>query len=306
VGSFTEGVVRRARAVTDRRHVRSTVELASTTYRSWRADRTIRLGAGLAYYGLFSLASVFTLTLGLIRAIGNRTDVEEFLTEQFVELLGDVGIDVAAEVNTALDGAGAPSLGVVGLVSLFVTGSLFFLALEDALNQIWGVPVSAGIWTTIRRRATAFLVLLAAAATLVLSFAVQAIAVIAEAILPGSPERVDAIGTLLANGLSWAVLAAAVVLVFRYLPAVQVGWRAVLVGGITTSALLILGTAVIGWYLRTYGATSVTGAAASVLAVLAWIYYEAQIVLVGAQFTKALDGRRAQRSELGSTRDAGT
>jgi membrane protein len=291
VGSFAEDVVRRARAVADRRHVRSVVELGSTTYRSWRADRTIRLGAGLAYYGLFSLASILTLTLGIIRLVGSRAEVEEFLADQFVDLLGEVGVDVAAEVNAAIDGAGATSLGVVGFVSLLVTGSLFFLALEDALNQIWGVPVGVGIWTTIRRRATAFLVLLAAAATLVLSFAVQAIAVIAEALLPGSPERVDALGALLANGLSWAVLAAAVVLVFRYLPSVQVGWRSVVVGGVATSALLIVGTAVIGWYLRTYGATSVTGAAASVIAVLAWIYYEAQILLAGAQFTKALDSR---------------
>lgn len=270
-----------------------------STYRSWRADRTIRLGAGLAYYGLFSIASVLTLSLSLISLFGRRAATTEYLTEQFESMLGDIGVDLAGEVTEILEGNVGTQLGLVGLVSLLVTGSLFFLALEDALNQIWGVPVPVGIWTTIRRRATSLLVLLGAAAALVISLAAQAITSIAEALLPGSSEGLDLLSAALANGVTWAVLAIAVVLLFRYLPSAEVGWRPAIVGGTSTAALLIVGTAVVGWYLRNYGASSLTGAASSVLAVLVWIFYEAQIVLAGAQLTKTLSNG-ALSDEAGS------
>jgi len=88
------------------------------------------------------------------------------------------------------------------------------------------------------------------------------------------------------------------VLLFRYLPDSRVPWRAAVIGGAVTTLLVVLGTTVIGFYLRHFGATSVPGAAGGVALVLLWMYYEAQIVLVGAEFTRvvALDGELPTRS----------
>ena len=276
------------------------VRVVVDTYGSWRADRTIRLGAGLAYYGLFSLASVLTLSLGIVRLLGRRNDVDSYLAQRFEEIFGEIGAELSGMLAEQLSGGTGAQLGLIGLGSLLVTGSLFFLALEDALNQIWGMPVRVGIRSSIRRRLVAFLVLFGAALTLVVSLAVQTSSSLIEALLPGEALGVSALVSFVASSLSWLVLAGAVVLLFRFLPSADIPWRPAITSGVATSALLIVGTALIGAYLRRFGATSLSGAASSLLAVLFWIYYEAQILLAGAQLLKVLTERHpaaAQRSE---------
>lgn len=276
------------------RPARDFTRLMMETYAEWRDDRTIRLGAGLAYYGLFSLASVFTLTLWILQLVSNRADLQSYLESAFEEALGQTAPNAAESFASAVDGVGGAQLGLVGLVSLLITGSLFFLALEDALNQIWGVPVRHGFRWTVRRRLTSLLVLFGAAGTLILSVSVQAVTSLAERLIPGTVGSA-AIVSLLATGLGWLVLAGAIILLFRYLPSADVDRRSALIGGVATSALLIVGTSIIAWYLRRFGATSVTGAASSIIAVLVWIFYEAQILLAGAQLSKVL-ARRGDES----------
>lgn len=273
------------------RPVRVVVTTVYDTYVAWRDGRTIRLGAALAYYGLFSMASVLTVSLGLSQRIIGAENVESYLNGIFQDTLGPASADASAWVADRLDGSLGTQLGLIGGISLLVTGSLFFLALEDALNQIWLLPVRVGWRISVKRRAVSFLVLFAAALTLVVAFATQAVSGIFNSLLPGSIPGVDLVASLFASALSWVVLWAAVTLLFRYLPAAEVRWRAAIIGGIATSALLIVGTTVIGWYLRTFGASSVSGAMSSVLAILAWIFYEAQIFLVGAQFTRVVSNR---------------
>lgn len=275
-------------SVTDRRWIRIVLD----TYGSWRNDRTIRLGAGLAYYGLFSLASVLTLSLGIIRLLGQRSEVEGYLSERFEDAFGDIGVEAAELITEQLDGSAGAQLGLIGLGSLLVTGSLFFLALEDALNQIWGVPVRSGIRSTIRRRLVAFLVLFAAALTLVASLTVQTVTSLLESFVPNSVVGFSAVSTLVTSLLSWSLLAGAVVLLFRFLPSAEVPWRPAIVSGVASAALLVIGTALVGRYLRTFGGSSLSGAASSVLAVLVWIFFEAQILLAGAQLSKVLTTSR--------------
>jgi membrane protein len=269
-----------------------TIGILHETYGSWRADRTIRLGAGLAYYGLFSLASVLTLSLGIVRVLGQRNDIEAYLGDRLGEIFGEIGVEASELLAGKLAGSTGTQLGLIGLGSLLVTGSLFFLALEDALNQIWGMPVRLGIRSSIRRRLVAFLVLFGAALTLVASFAVQTSSSLIEALVPGEVIGVSAVASLIASLLSWLVLAGAVILLFRFLPSADIPWRPAVISGVAASALLIVGTALIGMYLRRFGASSLSGAASSLLAVLVWIYYEAQILLAGAQLSKVLTRRR--------------
>lgn len=272
--------------------VPKTISILHDTYGSWRADRTIRLGAGLAYYGLFSLASVLTLSLGIVRVLGQRQEVEAYLRERLLDIFGEIGVEASEMLADKLAGSTGTQLGLIGLGSLLVTGSLFFVALEDALNQIWGMPVRVGIRSSIRRRLVAFLVLFGAALTLVASFAVQTSSSLIEALVPGEALGVSALASFVASVLSWLVLAGAVVLVFRFLPSADIPWRPAVISGVAASALLVVGTALIGMYLRRFGASSLSGAASSLLAVLVWIYYEAQILLAGAQLCKVLSRMR--------------
>ena len=276
---------------------RSIPSLLFTTYASWRDDRTIRLGAGLAYYGLFSLSSVFAITIGIVRVIGRNAAVEEALVERLEHFLGADSEETAAQFIDRIDGTVGTQVGLIGLGSLLVTGSLFFLALEDAFNQIWRVPVRVGLRSTVRRRAVSLLVLLGAATALVVAFTLQAATSLLEAIVPGSTDGAAALALSAAvtSAVGWAVLGAALALLFRYLPPRQPAWRPVLASAVVTGIFLILGSAVIGWYLRTAGASSVAGVVSTPLAVLVWIYYEAQILLAGAQLTKNLAAEHERR-----------
>jgi membrane protein len=258
------------------------------TYASWRADRTIRMGASLAYYGLFSLSSVLAVALGLFRIIGRSTAVEQALVERLDDFLGSDSEVTATEIMNRLDGSTGTQLGLIGLGSLLVTGSLFFLAMEDAFNQIWQEPVRVGWRSTIRRRLVSLLVLLGAATALVVGFTLQAATSLLEAILPGSTGGNAAVAAMLTSSVGWGVLVAAVALLFRYLPPHKIAWRPAIVAALVTGIFLTIGSALIGWYLRTAGASSVVGVVSTPLAVLVWIYYEAQILLAGAQLTKHL------------------
>lgn len=264
--------------------------LLMRTYGSWRDDRTIRLGAGLAYYGLFSLSSVLAVALGIFRVIGQSAAVEEALVERLDFFLGTDSEVTASEVVDRLSGSIGTQVGLIGLGSLLVTGSLFFLALEDALNQIWGSPVRVGLRSTVRRRAVSLLVLLGAAATLVVAFTLQAATSLLETILPGSTDGTAALAlsAVVTSAIGSVVLGGALALLFRYIPPKQPGWRPAIVASILTAIFLTIGSAIIGWYLRTAGASSVVGVVSTPLAVLLWIYYEAQILLAGAQLTKNL------------------
>ena len=105
--------------------IRSTVAVLMATYEAWRKDRTIRLGAGLAYYGLFSLASVFSISLWMVQVLSSRSEVENFLAEALENSLGDQAPDAANATANMLDQVAGEQLGLVGLASLLITGSLW-------------------------------------------------------------------------------------------------------------------------------------------------------------------------------------
>lgn len=266
-------------------------EVVVRTYESWRDHRTIRLGAGLSYYGLFSLSSVVAVSVALLRIIGRSDAVEEAIRERIELFVGPDGAASVAALFEELEGPSGTSIGLIGLGSLLVTGSLFFLALEDAMNQIWDVPVRSGLTSSVRRRLVSLVVLLGAALTLVSAFAVQTASSLLERFVPGSAEGLQAVAALVSNALGWGVLVVALALLFRYLPAVELSWRPVLIAAGVTSGLLVVGTALIGWYLRTIGASSVGGAASTPIAILVWIYYEAQILLAGVHLSRILAER---------------
>lgn len=262
-----------------------------TTYEEWRRHRTIRLGAAVAYYTLFAIVPVLVLVVIFAGFFVSREEVQTYLVDQISRIFGADGSEVGAALATTLDDLDPTTgLGLIGIGSLVLAATLVVVALQDAFNAIWEVPVRSGLGVSVLRRAFAFLVVLGFGAAIVLSLALNAVTSLLEGLVPDVP-LLRSLSELIGFAGAWALGISAIVLLFRYVPTVRVPWRAAVVGGAVTALLIAAGTVLIGAYLRRYGASSVAGAAGAVLLVLVWLYYEAQIVLAGAELTRVLAGQ---------------
>jgi membrane protein len=282
------------------RPLRHAFSLAARTYHQWRMHRTIRLGAGIAYYGLFALVPVLALSLAVAGLVVSDADVQAYLDGRLEDVFGPEGAAFSAAVASVLGDSGTiAGLGLISAGALVLAASLVVLSLQDALNTIWELPVRSGFRQSFLRRLGAFVVILSAGLVLMAGFAINAVTALIEQLVPDA-AILESLSALFGAAASWALGVGVFVLLFRYLPDTRPHWSAAVIGGATTTLLVAIGTSAIGWYLRRFGASSVTGATGGVVLLLLWIYYEAQIILVGAEFTRvvALD-----RSDTLATRE---
>ena len=270
--------------------------VVTETYDDWRAHRTMRLGAGLAYYGLFAIVPLLSISLAVAGLVIDPADVQEVLRSVFGDIV-DADMDAfASDVSSNLESTSTVSgLGLFGLASLVLSASLVFVALQDAFDTIWEVPVERGTWSTLRRRFLAFAVVFLAGAVLVASVAVLSISNLIRNNAPGDLGVIDVAADVLASLSSGAVVAAVVGLLFHYLTAHRLGWRVSALGGLVTGVVLTIGNRLFVEYSRRFGAASLVGAAGSVLVGIIWIYAIAQIVLAGAELTRTLQRRLPER-----------
>jgi membrane protein len=271
--------------------------LGVETYEHWRDHRTIRLGAGLAYYGLLALVPLFALALVIAGLVISNADIQSFVAERLSEWLGVEADDVARALADALDGAGTLSgLGLLGAASLLLTASVLVLAVQDAFNTIWERPVRPGFRHTVVRRLVSFAVVAGAGAVVVVSFALNAVAGVMARIVPDA-TLVESLEELYGVATSWALGTVVIALLLRILPDSHVPWSSAIGGGAVTAAMLVVGSVLIGAYLQRVAVASLVGATGSVFIVLLWIFSVGQIVLVGAEFTRVLALRKAAGAE---------
>jgi len=229
----------------------------------------------------------------------SQGDVRTYLADQLSGVLGVDADTVARALSEVLGGTGTMrSLGLVGAASLLLTASLLVVALQDAFNTIWERPVRSGIRQSVLRRLVAFVVVAGAGAVIIVSFAVNAVTALLDRLAPDI-AIVASLQEVIGLVTSWVLAIGVVTLLFRYLTDVRVPWVPAAVGGAITAAMLAVGTVVLGAYLRRYAAASLAGATGSVFLVLLWIYYVAQIVLVGAELTRVLANRSSGTGRLG-------
>lgn len=273
-----------------RRAGRSVVDILRVSYDVWRGARTLRLGAGIAYYSLFAIAPLLAIAAALVGVLVSEEDATTFLGNA---LDGIADIDIEALSASIVDKVSRAStgLGWVGAIVLLVSVSFLFIALQDALNVIWEAPVRVGFENTVRRRLLAFGVSLLVAMFFISSFVIEAVFGLVEGWLPSELPALEALGGAVAAVGSWLIGVATIALLFRVLPYAEVAWRNAFVGAAVTAVLVALGTSLIGIYVSRYGTSSLSGAAGSVVAILVWVYYEAQIILAGAVLTRVLQER---------------
>ncbi len=265
-------------------------EIILATYASWREHRTIRLGAGLAYYGLFAVVPLLSISVALAGIVLNDIDVEEAVASALGDMVDGDATEVAAAISSRIDTSSVSySLGLIGLASLLLAASLVFVALQDALDTVWDVPYRSGAANTLRRRALSFAVVLLSGAVLVASFAVSALSSLVRNLAPGDALLFETAADMLSTAGSWALMAIVLAALYNFLTSAKVHWPPALLGGVVTAAVLGVGNRLVAEYLSRYGASSLAGAAGSVLLGLIWIYAIAQVVLVGAELTRSLE-----------------
>jgi membrane protein len=254
----------------------------------WLKHHDARLGAALAYYSVFSLGPLLLIVVAVAGLFFGGDAVREALTGQFRSLLGPTG---SQAVEAMLKGASSPSSGllsgVVGVVLLLVAALGVVVQLKDALNTIWETkePESAGVWWYLRTYLISFAGILGLGFLLAVSLVVSTALSATSSWLGGGETLVwQAINFLVSVGVLGILFA----MLFRWFPDADVRWPDALKGGIATSVLFNVGKLAIAWYIGAQGLESTYGAAASIVVLLIWVYYSAQIVLFGAEVTHVL------------------
>lgn len=273
------------------------VPLIRQSYKDFNDDRASMLGAALAYYTLFSIAPILVVATGVAGLVFGERAVQGQLSEQLDELVGPQGAEAVELMlaNMHDQGSGIVAI-VVGTVTLLLGATTAFLQLQAALNTVWEVRrQGGGIKGMLLQRVLSFGMVLGIGFLLMVSLVVSAI-------LSGLQDQLDRIlpgGELLWQGVNLAVSVGVFTLlfglIFRYLPDVEIEWRDVWFGGLVTALLFTAGKFAIGFYLGRSSVASSYGAAGSLVVLLVWIYYSAQIVLFGAEVTQAnarMKGRR--------------
>jgi membrane protein len=278
---------------------RPSVRVATRAFTGWWADNLPRMGAALAYYTLFALAPVLIVAI----AVGGMLFGEEAVRGEIVgQIAGLMGPEGARTIEEMLAAAArtSPSLLVMlsGIATFFLGATGAFLELQAALDAVWRVTprrhvnalrdfftqrlISAGL-------VLAFVFLLLTA--LVISAALQAASKYAGSLLPGADVLWKAADIV----ISLAVITFVFAMIYKFMPYERLPWRHVWAGAVVAAGLFVLGKSLLGPYFAASSFISTYGAAGSVIVVLVWVYWSSQILLFGAEVTRAVAQEYAPR-----------
>jgi membrane protein len=277
---------------------RSWLGLLRQTISQWVNHNDARLGAALAYYSVFSLGPVIVIAVAIAGLLFGADAARGDVTGALKDLLGSTG---AQAINAMLEAAGRPREGIVatliGLATLLVAAIGVVVQLKDALNTVWEVEEVpyTGIWSFLRKYILSLAGVIALGFLLLISMlATAALSAASKYISPNLPEVSLHVVTV---GVSFAVITSLFAMMFKWLPDTRVHWGDVWLGAAMTAVLFETGKFLIGFYIGKQGLESTFGAAASIVIVLVWVYYSAQILLFGAEFTNVYAKRRGSRAE---------
>jgi membrane protein len=267
---------------------RTILALFKRTYSDWDDDNAPRLGAALAFYTILSISPLVILVLAIVSLIFNRSSAQAHLLSQARSL---VGMEGASTIQSLLEAGKRASAGMIasfmGLLTLVFGASGVFSELRSALNLIWDVKPKAGsgIWQMLRERIFSFGMVVSIGfvllASLLASAALDAVTKFFSGLIPISPF-VLAILDFVVSVTGIAILFG---LILKYVPETKVQWSEVRVGAIATALFFTIGKVLLGLYLGKTTPGSPYGAAGSLVVMVIWVYYSAQIFYFGAEFT---------------------
>jgi len=266
---------------------------------AWVDDFAPSMGAAISYYTVFSIAPLLLIVIAIVGFVYGR---DAATGQIFDELRGMIGDEGAAAIQGMVKSASDPAKGtlatIIGAVTLLLGATTVFNELQSALDRIWRSPAAEkkeGLWNLLRTRFLSFGLILSAGflllVSLVVSAGISALSTIWGPWLGGLEILLQALNFLVSFGIVTALFA----VIYRFLPRAHIGWRDVWIGAAVTALLFTLGKFLIGLYIGKSSVVSGFGAAGSLAVVLVWVYYSAQMFLLGAEFTWVYSYRYGSR-----------
>ena len=262
--------------------------LATRSYDDWNRHNAPRMGAALAFYTIGSISPLVILVLAIVSVVFNKNAAEAQLLNKVQSMVGSQGRQT---VQTILAHGHHTSSGVIstilGVVVLLLGASGVFQELRQGLNNIWEseAKVTSGIWGMLREKVLSFGMVLSVGFILLVSLIVSAFLTAASnyfsGMLPVSPILLEVVNFI----VSFTGIALLFAGILKYVPAAPVAWRDVRVGAVATTLLFMIGKWALGFYLGKASPGSGYGAAGSLVVLVVWVYYSAQIFYFGAEFT---------------------
>ncbi|MDM0014460.1 YhjD/YihY/BrkB family envelope integrity protein [Variovorax sp. J22P168] len=286
---------------------------------AWIDDFAPSMGAAISYYTIFSLAPLLVIVIAIAGALFGRDEAQQQIVAQIAGLVGAEG---ASAVEALLKSASEPERGLIaGAISLgvlLIGATTVFAELQSALDRIWHVPEKQkpqGVWAVLRARVLSFGLILGLAFLLIVSLLVSAGLAAFDTWYGGLLPGWELLLQILNVVVSLAILTLLFAMIYKLMPTARIAWRDVWIGALVTAVLFELGKLLIGLYLGKSGVTESFAAAGSLVLLVAWVYYAAQIFLLGAEFTKvyadehgSLAGVKAQQAteQAAKLAEAGT
>ncbi len=268
--------------------------LAKDAVVAWFDDRAPTMGAALAYYTLFSIAPLLLIVIAVAGAVFGADAAEGEIFRQLQGLLGAEGATAVQGLLASVRQREQSGWGaLVGGVLLLIGATSDFAELQDSLDRIWRAPVRSGRgwWLVLRARLLSFGLILGIGFLLMVSLVISAgLAAWGRWWAPlfgGWPWLLQAVNAALAFVLTTLVFA----MIYRFMPSVRVQWRDVTLGALVTATLFTFGKWLIALYIGTTAVASGFGAAGSLVVLLVWVYWSAQVFLIGAEFTRLVAER---------------
>jgi len=270
------------------REKRGVLQLVKQTGAEWWEDDAPRHAAALSFYTALSLAPVLLIAVAVAGLVFGRDAAEQRIVG---ELQGTLGTSAATTIQSMIDSANKPASGlfaaIVGIVVLLFGASGVFAELQASLNRIWEVKArpGRGIRGFIRTRFLSLSMVFGVAFLLLVSLLLSAgLAAAGDAYVSVLPWA--GLWQVVHFIVSFMVVTVLFAMLFKFLPDVKIGWKDVWIGAVVTGLLFTLGKLAIGQFIGRTAVESSHGAAGSVVVTLVWVYYSAQIVFFGAEFTQ--------------------
>lgn len=281
---------------------RTIFALLKQTFDEWNADKAPRLAASIAYYVAFSLAPLLVFVIAIAGVILSEDTVR---TQVIAEIRASIGSQAGELVEGMIESTTRPAEGIISSV-LSLAALLFgaigaFEQMQAALDTIWGVPApeassaKSGILRLIKDKLLSFGMLVIIGFLLLVSLVISTVTTAVSTYVLTGFVGAGALLQFLNLVIATLIIAVLFALIYKVLPHTKVPWRDALIGGVVTSVLFTIGRFALGLYLSRSTVTSIYGAAGSFVLILLWIYYSAQIVLFGAEFTQVYSNYRAKR-----------
>ncbi len=278
--------------------VKEFFQLGKESVAAWQDDHASSMGAAIAFYTTFSIAPLLIIVIAVAGFVWGEDAVRGEIMRQ---IGGMVGAESASGVQNLIKSADKPAQGItatlVSVIVLAVGSTTVFAELQSALDRIWRVPATAktGILATLRARLLSFGLVLGLAflllVSLILSAALAALGQWSTGLFPGWEILLQVINAVVSLGIATVLFA----MIYKFMPQAKIDWRDVWVGAFVTAVLFEVGKTLIALYVGKSSMISSLTAAGSLVLVLIWVYYAAQVFLLGAEFTWAYARRYGSR-----------